>query len=311
MFHGGGMGPPPHHRGGPFDDSEAFSKVYDSRVIARMPRYLAPVKGWIAIGASGMIVRALSIMALPYLVAVGTDRFIQTGDLGGLNLIVILFVAAALLMWGGGYLETTFLAYAGQSVIFKMRTEMFNHLHQLSMSFFDINKVGKLMSRVQNDAQELQELLTQGIFALITSLMTLVGIAIIMIIMNPRLALITLAVVPVLAVMVYIWQKYARRAFTNVRRAIATVNAQLQEDMAGVRVVQSLSREEENIEQFDEVNRAHLNANVTAVRLAKSLNTFYGSRLPGTVGTDHAEDLTLKNFKGHIVDSDNLIIGFS
>jgi ABC-type multidrug transport system fused ATPase/permease subunit len=170
-------------------------------------------------------------------------------------------------MWGGGYLETTFLAYAGQTVIFRMRTEMFDHLHQLSLSFFDRNKVGKLMSRVQNDTQELQELLTQGIFALLTSLLTLVGIAVIMIMMDPRLALITLTVVPVLVVVVYIWQKYARRAFTSVRRAIATVNSQLQEDIAGVRVVQSLSREEENIEQFDEVNRAHLNANVTAVRL--------------------------------------------
>jgi len=266
MFHGGGMGPPPHHRGGHFDSDEVLGKVYDNRVVARLPKYLAPVKGWIGLGTSGIVVRSLATLALPYLIGVGTDYFIQ-GDYHGLSTTVIIFIVAVLAMWGGQYLETLYLSYSGQSIIYRMRTEMFGHLHRLSMSFFDRNKVGKLMSRVQNDVQQLQELLTQGIFALLTSLLTLIGIAVIMFLINPKLALITLTVVPVLAIIMIIWQRYARQAFIGVRRAIATVNSQLQEDMAGVRVVQSLSREGENFEQFDEVNRAHLNANVTAVKL--------------------------------------------
>ncbi len=264
MFHGG-PGGPPHHRAGTFDD-EVLGKVYDNRVVARLPGYLAPVKGWIGIGTCGIVVRTLATLALPYLVGVATDHVIN-GDLNALTITAIIFIVAALAMWGGQYLETLYLSYAGQSIIFRMRTEMFSHLHRLSMSFFDRNKVGKLMSRVQNDVQQLQELLTQGIFALLTSLLTLVGIAIIMFTINAKLALITLTVVPVMAVALFVWQKYARRAFIGVRRAIATVNSQLQEDMAGVRVVQSLSREDENFEQFDEVNRRHLNANVTAVKL--------------------------------------------
>jgi len=92
MFHGGGGGPP-HQRGVPLDGDEVLGKIYDSRIIARLPRYLAPVKAWIGLGVSGMIIRSLSILALPYLVGIGTDRFIQ-GDLGGLNIIAILFVAA-------------------------------------------------------------------------------------------------------------------------------------------------------------------------------------------------------------------------
>jgi ABC-type multidrug transport system fused ATPase/permease subunit len=266
MFHGGGMGPPPHHRGGQFDSEEVLGKVYDNRVVARLPKYLAPVKAWISIGATGIIVRSLATLALPYLIGVGTDYVIQ-GDFHGLNITAILFVVAALAMWGGQRLETLYLSYAGQSIVYRMRTEMLEHLLRLSMSFFDRNKVGKLMSRVQNDVQQLQELLTQGIFALITSLLTLIGIAVIMITINAKLALITLTVVPVLVAILIVWQRYARQAFIGVRRAIATVNSQLQEDMAGVRVVQSLSREGENFEQFDEVNRAHLNANVTAVKL--------------------------------------------
>jgi ABC-type multidrug transport system fused ATPase/permease subunit len=123
------------------------------------------------------------------------------------------------------------------------------------------------MSRVQNDVQQVQELVTQGILSLIASLLTLVGISIIMITMNWKLGLIMLGIIPVMVLGVWIWQKYARRAFIRVRTAIATVNSQLQEDIAGVRVVQSLSRENENMGQFDQVNRAHLDANVTAVKL--------------------------------------------
>ncbi|MHB8104086.1 MAG: ABC transporter ATP-binding protein [Dehalococcoidales bacterium] len=263
MMHGGGGGPFGH---GGFDSDEVLGKVYDSRVIGKLPGYLAPVKGWIGIGATGMLVRTLATLAAPYLVGMATDRIIGQ-DFGGLGIAVILFVVMSLLTWGGQYLENVYLAYAGQAIIYRLRTDMFDHLQRLSLSFFDTHKVGKLMSRVQNDVSQIQELVTQGILTLVTSLLTLVGIAIIMIIMSPRLALITLTVIPFMIVMTIIWQRYARKAFIQVRRAIATVNSQLQEDMSGVRVIQSLSREDENMEQFDQVNRAHLDANVTAVKL--------------------------------------------
>ncbi len=263
MFHGpGGFHGGP---GGHFDSDEVLGKVYDSRVIGKLPKYLAPVKKWIGIGAGGMLVRTLATLAGPYLVGMATDSIIG-GQLGQAGIVVIFYVLVSLLTWGGQYLENVYLAYAGQAIIYRMRTEMFDHLQRLSLSFFDTHKVGKLMSRVQNDVSQIQELVTQGVLTLITSFLTLVGIAIIMITMNPRLALITLAVIPFMILVTIIWQKYARQAFIRVRRAIATVNSQLQEDMSGVRVIQSLSREEENMEQFDQVNRAHLDANVTAVK---------------------------------------------
>jgi len=266
MFHGGGGPPHGPHGGGRFDSEEVLGKVYDSRVIARLPEYLLPVKRWIGLGAFGMLLRTLAILALPRLVGFATDNIIA-GDFSGLNIIVIIYIVASLGMWGGQYMESIYLAFAGQSIIYKMRTRMFGHLHRLSLSFFDRNKVGKLMSRVQNDVSQLQELVTQGMLAMLTSVLTLIGIAVIMITMNWKLALVTLTVVPVLGIAVWVWQKYARRAFITVRRAIATVNSQLQEDIAGVRVVQSLSREDENMEQFDQINRANLDANVTAAKL--------------------------------------------
>ncbi|MBI4295703.1 MAG: ABC transporter ATP-binding protein [Chloroflexi bacterium] len=249
------------------DMDEVLGKVYDSRVIRRLSRYFAPVKFRLMVSLLGMVVLSLASLATPYLIAVGIDRFMQNGNLAGLNVIALLVIASMLLVWAGGYLQTLFLAFAGQSILYKLRTDMFNHLQKLSLSFYDRSEVGRLMSRVQNDVQQLEEIVTQGIVSLLSNGLTLVGIAVVMITMNARLALLTLAVVPALGLSLYVWQTYARRSFIRVRRAISVVNGQLQESISGVRVIQSLSREKVNARQFDSVNKAHLNANVEAGRL--------------------------------------------
>ncbi len=261
-----------HYSGGPIhsildEDQEILGRIYDWRVIRRLPQYLALVKSWMVLGTVGMVIRSLASLALPYLMAIATDRFIRTGDLDGLNLIALVFVGAALLVWAGHYMETLFLSYASETTLFKMRAQMFDHLQQLSLSFYDRNKVGKIMSRVQSDVQQIQELLTADILNIVVSILTLVTIASVMTVMNARLALLTLSVVPVFGLVIFIWQQYARRAFFRVRGAIAAVNAQLQEGISGVRVTQSLSREEVNLKQFDAVNRTHLNANLNATKL--------------------------------------------
>jgi ABC-type multidrug transport system fused ATPase/permease subunit len=123
------------------------------------------------------------------------------------------------------------------------------------------------MSRVQNDVDQVQTLVTQDIISMVANIITLILIAAIMISMNWLLALITLTVVPVLGIVIFVWQVRARRAFIRVRRAIAVVNDQLQEGISGVRVTQSMSREKVNLRQFDQANRAHLDANVEAAKL--------------------------------------------
>jgi ABC-type multidrug transport system fused ATPase/permease subunit len=263
-----GGGPPGRlHSALDAGDEDILGKVYDARVIRRIPRYMAWVKAWLAMGGIGTLLRTAAFLAMPYLVAVATDDFIKTGNINGLTIIAFIYVGVALLMWAGQYMEILFLSYAGQGVLLKLRTQMFDHLHRLSLSFFDRNKVGKLMSRVQNDVDQLQTLLTQDIISIVTNALTLVAIAVIMITMNTKLALLTLTVVPALGIIMFVWQKYARRAFIRVRQAIAVVNDQLQEGISGVRVTQNLSREAVNLRQFDAVNKAHLEANVEAARL--------------------------------------------
>lgn len=254
-----------------FDADKVMGKVYDSQVIRRLVRYLRPVRSDLTLGALGMIIRSISTVALPVLVGMATDALIGIGGTDRLNIAVLFVVGVVALGWGGRYLEELFLGYVGQKILYRVRTEMFDHLQRLSLRFFDQNKVGRIMSRVQNDVQQIQELLATGMLNVVFSAITLVAIACIMLIMNTRLALLTLTVVPALAIAAFIWQKYARQAFIKVRRAIATVNAQLQEGIAGVRVTQSLSREELNAEQFEHVNREHYSANIRAARLQAAM----------------------------------------
>ncbi len=254
-----------------FDADRVMGNVYDSEVIRRLIRYLKPVRSDLTLGALGMIIRSASTVALPVLIGMATDALIGDSGLVRLNIVILFIVGVVALGWGGRYLEELFLGYVGQKILYRVRTEMFDHLQRLSLRFFDQNKVGRIMSRVQNDVQQIQELLATGMLNVVFSAVTLVAIACIMLIMNTRLALLTLTVVPALAIVAFIWQKYARQAFIKVRQAIATVNAQLQEGIAGVRVTQSLTREELNSEQFEHVNRAHYSANIRAARLQAAM----------------------------------------
>jgi ATP-binding cassette subfamily B protein len=278
MFHGGGGGGGLHGGGpgggsggrlrGAIDagDDDSFGKMYDAKVMRRMPKYMGWVKGHLAIGAAGTVIQTSTILLLPWLVSkaiydIGHD------NINGVTIISGVYVLLALIMWLSTYFETLHLSYAGQGILYRLRTQLFDHLQSLSMSFFDRNKVGKLMSRVQNDVDQLQTLMTQDIIVISANVLMLIGIASIMMAMNLKLALITLTVVPVLAIILYAWQWYARRAFIKVRQAISVVNDNLQESISGVRVTQSMSREQENLRQFDRVNRIHLNANKDAARL--------------------------------------------
>ena len=248
-------------------DGEALGgKVYDPGIIKRLTEYLSPVKWPIVIGASGVIIRTVANLITPLLVGIATDRIVA-GNFGGLTVIVLIYLALLLVMCGAQYFETFYLSYAGQGILFRMRTKMFSHLHTLSLSFFDHNKVGKLMSRVQNDVDQLQTLFTSDFITVAVNLVTLIGIIGIMLVLNWKLTLLALSTLPLLVIVMIVWQTIARRAFVQTRKAMAAVNDNLQESISGVRVTQSLSREAANVKQFDTVNKANLDANKRAAKL--------------------------------------------
>jgi len=163
------------------------------------------------------------------------------------------------------------MSNVGRGLLLTLRMQMFEHLEKLSLAFYDRNEVGRIMSRVQNDVGSLQEILSNGVLLVFASLISLVGIIIIIMYMNARLALLTMTVIPILAIVMMVWQTYLKKAFIRVRQAISIVNADLQENISGAKVIQSLSREKINFQRFDNLNWENLDANISATRRATGL----------------------------------------
>ena len=252
-------------------DDMTLGKAYDQKVVVRLLKYLRDYKLLFALAFTSMIVFTLTTLAIPRLVGIGIDTYIFQGDLDGLNLFLLLFVGNGLLNNGSQWVQLLTMAYMGRGVLLTLRTQMFNHLQKLSIGFYDRHEVGRIMSRVQNDVQALQEVITSGAIDLTADVLSLGGIIIMMLSMNVKLALITMTVMPVMAVVLFVWQKYARNAFMKVRMAISVVNTGLQENISGARVIQSLSREDVNFQRFDAVNQDNLDANLHAVRLSAGI----------------------------------------
>lgn len=250
-------------------DQDETGKIYDHRIVMRLFSYFRPYTTIVIIAFVATMAYTATVVALPLIVAVVIDDYIPD-DLAGLNWIVGVFVAVAAVQFLASYLNMRLMALAGQNVLRTLRIELFNHIQRLSMSFFDENEVGRIMSRVQNDVRQLQEVLPIFVNSL-GQVMSLIGIVGAMMFLNVRLALITLSVVPILFIALNIWQRFARRSFMRVRTAIAEVNSGLQENISGVRVVQSLNQEQRNIRRFERSNVANLEANLQASRLSSAL----------------------------------------
>ena len=253
-----------------------FGKAYDQGVVLRLLGYVRP--HW-KLATFSMVMMLLYIgtqISVPVLVGMAVGQYIRPEGLSaaerlaGLDRIGLMFAVVVVLNLAGNFLHLRGLARVNTAVLYKLRTEMHDHLQKQSTLFFDHNEVGRLMSRVQNDTMALQEFMTIFVVGF-AEILSLVGIVIIMLAWNAELAVICFTVIPVFAVIMIFWQRRARQAFMRIRYAIAGVNASLQENITGVRVTQSMNREAINLTRFDEVNAIHLDANLKAIRLTAGL----------------------------------------
>ncbi len=244
--------------------------LYSHSVATRFLRYLSPYRRLTALTVVTMLISSGAQVATPWIVGYAIDTIITRQDLEGLTFITLLFLGTISINYVTQYAHLALMAHISQGVLYAIRTDMFDHLQRLSLTFFSRFEVGRIMSRVQNDVQQLQEFLSIMIIGF-ADLLSLVGIVVVLFIMNVKLAAITLTVLPVLMIVLLVWQRYARHSFDRVRRAIAVVNGALQENISGVRVVQSLTREDVNFRRFDRLNHDHLDANLQASRLSSSL----------------------------------------
>ncbi len=251
-------------------NDDELGSVYNHRVVMRLGTYLAPYRARLFFALFGTLGAALMTRLVPLAVQ-GLLHGAQAQDLGDVNKWGWVYIGLA----GGaalfGFLQLTATGWMGHRLLLQLRKEMFGHLQKLSLRFYDNNEVGRVMSRVTSDVTSLQELMTSGFLTILGDIVG-IGISIgLLLYLDVRLALVTFTVIPVLMLCMAVWQNYSRLAFVRVRQAIAVVNANLQENVSGVRVIQSLSREDENAQRFDRINAQNLNANVAAGRLTAAV----------------------------------------
>jgi len=247
---------------------ENVSKKFDWYVIRKFGPYVARYKGWTLVSVALMVLYTVLNLANPFLIGVAIDQFIGHSDLRGLAITGTILIVVNVFMWQAQYWQVWTMSWAGQQILYHLSSDMFSYLQQLSLSFYDRTQIGRVMSRLQSDIDVLESMLSSGLLSMLGSLLSLVGIVAAMLALNAPLALLSFTVLPIMFVIAAFWQRFAQRSFRRTRGAISMVNATLQENISGMRVIQSLVREDRNRDEFDELNAYNRDTNLEASRVA-------------------------------------------
>ena len=243
-------------------DDEILGKAYDPHIVRRLLTYLRPYRRNILAALTLMTVATAANVSGPYWIKVALDNGIAAKNYTALGQAVLFYLLASGVMWIGTFLRVRIMAVTGQSIIYDLRRQMFDHLQALSLGFFSRYAVGRLVSRMVNDVSVLREMIVWAVIAVVRDFFDLIGITLAMFALNWQLSLLSFLVLPLIAVATEIFRRRARESYRRVRSAVGWVNAVLSENIQGVRVVQSFSREDHNLRVFaDEVNGNHLRVN--------------------------------------------------
>ena len=255
-------------------EEEVLGKAYDSRLMKRLLTYLRPYKWQVAISLISIFLKAGADVLGPYLTKVVVDKYLAPvagtrtpfdSFLSGKPLVGIAQIAAI----GAGllvfsfvleYLQTYFMQWTGQKVMFDLRAQIFRLLQRMHIAFYDKNPVGRLVTRVTTDVDAVNEMFTSGVVSIFEDIFVLAGIVAIMLLMNWKLALITFAVLPLIGIATRIFRDKVRESYRRIRVAIARINAYLQEHVSGMVVLQLFNREERAFDKFSDVNAVHMDA---------------------------------------------------
>jgi ATP-binding cassette, subfamily B, multidrug efflux pump len=248
-----------------FHEEEVLGKAYDARLMRRLLGYLRPYKARVAVALAAIISASVLQLAQPYLMKIAIDEYIATGDFDGIDRIALAFLAILVASFALEYLQTWTLQMTGQRIMFDMRMQIYRHLQRLDLQFYDKNPVGRLMTRVTSDVDVLNDLFTAGVVSIFGDVFTLLGIMIVLVIMDWRLALVAFSVLPLIVLVTQWFRRNVRESYRTVRMWIARINAFLQEHITGMATVQLFRREARSFGGFDEINRRHRDANVESI----------------------------------------------
>ncbi len=251
-------------RGAKVDD---WSWRTSRRRLATLARLTAPYKGRTALALGSLLAATATGLVPPYLAKLAIDDGIRKNDLHALSVIVVLFLLAGIANWATSYAQTYFTGWTGERILADLRIKLFKHLQRLSLGFYERNRAGVIISRLTNDVEALDQLVTDGVTTLVQSTLTLVGTVIILFFLDWELALATLTIVPPLTVGTIWFRKRSARAYRAIRERLGLVTATLAEDIAGIRVVQGFSREQASRRRFQEINEEYRQSNHETVVL--------------------------------------------
>ena len=254
-----------------------------SRKLGQLVALLRPYRGRVVLMLLALTIATAASLAPPYLAGRAIDDGIRDQDTGALTVVLIAFLVAAVLNWAATYAQTYLVSWVGQRALADLRTRVFSHLQSLSIGFYSRNKTGVLISRLTNDVQALDHLISDGVVTLFSASLTLVGTAGILIFLDPELALVTFTVFPVLAVGSVLFRIASADAYRLTREKIATVTAYLQETISGVRIVRAFGQEPRHMSRFRELNDEHRAVNMRTVQLNAAY--FPGVELLSAVAT--------------------------
>jgi ABC-type multidrug transport system fused ATPase/permease subunit len=246
---------------------EDWSWQRTRRRLGTLFRLTRPYKARTLLSIVSMLLATATALAPPFLAKYALDYAIGENDLTKLWWIVGAFLAAGLLNWAMSYAQTYLTGWVGERILADLRNRLFDHLQDLSLGFYERNRAGVIISRLTNDVEAIDQLVTDGVTSLVQNTLTLLGTAILLFILDWRLALATLLVIPFMSVATFIFRTRSARAYAAVRERLGLVTATLAEDIAGMRIVQAFTREQTNIRQFRDVSERYRESNMQTVVL--------------------------------------------
>jgi ATP-binding cassette subfamily B protein len=244
---------------------------------------LRPYRFQVVLMMAALVIATAAALAPPYLAGKAIDDGIRADDAGALTLIVVVFLASVLVLWAATYAQTYLVGWVGQRALQDLRERIYTHLQGMSIGFFTRNRPGVLISRLTNDVQALDSLVTDGVVTLFSSTLTLLGVIVILLALDVPLALVTFLTFPLLALGSVIFRIASAGAYRLTREKIANITAYLQETLSGVRVVRSFGREDRHLERMSELNEENRVANMRTVYLNASY--FPAVELLSAIGT--------------------------
>jgi ATP-binding cassette subfamily B protein len=246
-------------------EEEILGKAYDGKLMKRLLHYLRPYKWYVVLGiVLSMVVSALEAVR-PYFTKIAVDVNIKNHDEHGLLITALMFLTVLTLRGVMQYFNSYLTQWIGQRTIFDLRMELFRHLQNLSLKFYDRNPIGRLITRVTSDVEVLNDMFSSGIVMVFSDVFMIAGILWFMFSMNWQLAFVSLSVLPFLFYGTFLFRKKAREAYRDVRIQIAKINTFMQEHITGMIVDQIFNRENKAYDQFTELNAAHRDANIRSI----------------------------------------------